>query len=133
VQLVWRVKLVAELRPGVMIESEVARIERDEHAGPPQHPRILNAPKDLLRVPRGFGRIRRSFGCTAPWAARMWAWDVRPVLEHHHPRKAQVTQPPGLARASEWNGVLMGWTPPDGIDVPKWRCWTLDDEVGGEC
>jgi len=19
--------------------------------------------------------------------------------------------------------VLMGWTPPDGIDVPKWRCW----------
>jgi hypothetical protein len=18
--------------------------------------------------------------------------------------------------------VLMGWTPPDGIDVPKWRC-----------
>jgi len=33
VQLVWRVKLVAELRPGVMIESEVARIERDEHAG----------------------------------------------------------------------------------------------------
>jgi hypothetical protein len=38
VQLVWRVKLVAELRPGVMMESEVARIERDEHAGPPQHP-----------------------------------------------------------------------------------------------
>jgi hypothetical protein len=33
VQLVWRVKLVAELRPGVMMESEVARIERDEHAG----------------------------------------------------------------------------------------------------
>jgi hypothetical protein len=20
------------------------------------------------------------------------------------------------------NRVLMGWTPPDGIDVPKWRC-----------
>ena len=32
-QLVWRMKLVAELRPGVMMESEVARIERDEHAG----------------------------------------------------------------------------------------------------
>jgi hypothetical protein len=31
--LVWRVKLVAELRPGVMIETEVARIERDEQAG----------------------------------------------------------------------------------------------------
>jgi hypothetical protein len=33
VQLVWRVKLVAELRPGVMMETEVARIERDEDAG----------------------------------------------------------------------------------------------------
>jgi hypothetical protein len=31
--LVWRVKLVAELRPGVMTETEVARIERDEQAG----------------------------------------------------------------------------------------------------
>jgi hypothetical protein len=32
-KLVWRVKLVAELRPGVMTETEVARIERDEEAG----------------------------------------------------------------------------------------------------
>jgi len=32
-KLVWRVKLVAELRPGVMTETEVARIERDEQAG----------------------------------------------------------------------------------------------------
>ena len=32
-KLVWRVKLVAELRPGVMTEIEVARIERDEQAG----------------------------------------------------------------------------------------------------
>jgi hypothetical protein len=31
--LVWRLKLVAELRPGVMTETEVARIERDEQAG----------------------------------------------------------------------------------------------------
>jgi len=30
---VWRVKLVAELRPGVMTETEVARIERNEQAG----------------------------------------------------------------------------------------------------
>src|SRR3954447_21724828 len=29
----WRGKLVAELRPGVMTETEVARIERDEQAG----------------------------------------------------------------------------------------------------
>src|SRR5690242_5326522 len=31
--LVWRVKLVAELRPGAVTETEVARIERDEQAG----------------------------------------------------------------------------------------------------
>jgi hypothetical protein len=30
---VWRVKLVAELRPGEVTETEVARIERDEQAG----------------------------------------------------------------------------------------------------
>jgi hypothetical protein len=32
-KFVWRVKLVAELRPGVLTETEVARIERDEQAG----------------------------------------------------------------------------------------------------
>jgi len=32
-KLVWRVKLVAELRPGVTTETEIACIERDEQAG----------------------------------------------------------------------------------------------------
>ena len=32
-KLVWRVKLVSELRPGVTTETEVACIEREEHAG----------------------------------------------------------------------------------------------------
>ncbi len=32
-KLVWRLKLVAELRPGVTTETEVACIERDEQAG----------------------------------------------------------------------------------------------------
>jgi hypothetical protein len=32
-KLVWRVKLVAELRPGEVTETEVARIERDEQVG----------------------------------------------------------------------------------------------------
>ena len=32
-KLVWRVRLVAELEPGVATETEVARIERDEAAG----------------------------------------------------------------------------------------------------
>ena len=31
-KLVWRVKLVTELQPGVTTETEVARIERDEKA-----------------------------------------------------------------------------------------------------
>ena len=31
-KLVWRVKLVAEPEPGVLTETEVARIERDEEA-----------------------------------------------------------------------------------------------------
>jgi hypothetical protein len=33
-KLVWRVKLVAELEPGVTTETELARIERGEAAGP---------------------------------------------------------------------------------------------------
>jgi hypothetical protein len=32
-KLVWRVKLVAELRPGVMTETELGCIKRDEQAG----------------------------------------------------------------------------------------------------
>ncbi len=32
-KLVWRVKLVAELGPGVTTETEVARIGRDKEAG----------------------------------------------------------------------------------------------------
>ncbi len=32
-KLVWRVKLVAEVQPGVVAETELARIERDEEAG----------------------------------------------------------------------------------------------------
>ena len=29
-RLVWRVKLIAELEPGIVSETEVARVERDE-------------------------------------------------------------------------------------------------------
>jgi len=32
-KLLWRLKVVAELQPGVATETEVARIERDEQAG----------------------------------------------------------------------------------------------------
>ena len=39
-KLVWRVKLVAELEPGVTTETEVACLERGEEAGlaDPQRP-----------------------------------------------------------------------------------------------
>jgi hypothetical protein len=33
-ELVWRVKLVAEVEPGVVSETEVGRIERDDFAVP---------------------------------------------------------------------------------------------------
>jgi hypothetical protein len=33
-KLVWRVKLIAELAPGIVSETEVARIERDDFAAP---------------------------------------------------------------------------------------------------
>jgi hypothetical protein len=33
-KLVWRVKLIAELKPGIVSETEVARIERDDLAVP---------------------------------------------------------------------------------------------------
>ena len=32
-KMIWRVKLVAELEPGLTTEVEVARLERDEQAG----------------------------------------------------------------------------------------------------
>ena len=32
-KLVWRVKLVAELEPGIVSETEVARVERDDFDG----------------------------------------------------------------------------------------------------
>ncbi|HME20535.1 MAG TPA: hypothetical protein VKI44_04100 [Acetobacteraceae bacterium] len=33
-RLVWRVKLIAELEPGIVSETEVARVERDDFAVP---------------------------------------------------------------------------------------------------
>jgi len=50
-KLVWRVKLVAELRPGVMTETEVARIERDEQTGLADLGLRLDEAKQLIRFP----------------------------------------------------------------------------------
>ena len=46
-KLVWRVKLVAELRPGVTAETEVASIERDEQAGLAELGLLLDETKQL--------------------------------------------------------------------------------------
>jgi hypothetical protein len=49
-KLVWRVKLVAELRPGVMTETEVARIERGEDAGLAELGLRLEEAKRLIAI-----------------------------------------------------------------------------------
>jgi hypothetical protein len=56
-KLVWRVKLVTELQPGVTAETEVACLERDEEAGLAELGLRLDHGKDscaiVTRPPRG--------------------------------------------------------------------------------
>jgi hypothetical protein len=47
-RLVWRVKLIAELEPGVVSETEVARIERDDFAVPETLGRTLDEGKQVM-------------------------------------------------------------------------------------
>ena len=63
--LVWRVKLVAELRPSEVTETEVARIERDEQAGTADPGLRLSETKQLM----GPFRVR---SCRHKWP---W-WDA---------------------------------------------------------
>jgi hypothetical protein len=37
-------------------------------------------------------------------------------------RKLRVWDPDVREAGSLLGSVVMGWTPPDGIGVPKWRC-----------
>jgi len=76
-KLVWRVKLVAELRPGVTTETEVAQIKRDEQVGLAElglqlaEPKQLSAALQAQIVPAQVavvGERRRS--CVACWPAR---------------------------------------------------------------
>ncbi len=76
-KLVWRVKLVAELRPGVTTETEVARIERDEQAGLAELGLRLAEVKQLAAALQAqivpaqvavLGERRRA--CVACWPAR---------------------------------------------------------------
>jgi hypothetical protein len=50
-KLVWRVKLVAELQPGLRTEVEVARLERDEQAGLADLGLRLAEAKQLIPTP----------------------------------------------------------------------------------
>jgi hypothetical protein len=52
-KLVWRVKLVAELRPGEVTETEVARIERDEQGGMADLGLRLTETKQLMAALQG--------------------------------------------------------------------------------
>ena len=47
-KLVWRVKLIAELEPGIVSETEVARIERDDFAVPETLGLTLDEGKQLM-------------------------------------------------------------------------------------
>ena len=57
-KLVWRVKLVAEVEPGVSTETELARIERDEQATLAELGLNLAEAKQLT----GFCQVSRQLG-----------------------------------------------------------------------
>jgi hypothetical protein len=60
-KLVWRLKLVAELRPGEVTETDVARIERDEQASMADLGLRLNETKQLMAALQG--QIVPAHGC----------------------------------------------------------------------
>jgi hypothetical protein len=70
-KLVWRVKLVAELRPGEVTETEVARIERDEQAGTADLGLRLTETKQLMAalqnqiVPAQVAMVGRGCSCVS--------------------------------------------------------------------
>ena len=68
-KLVWRVKLVAELEPGVATETEVARIKRSEEAGEPSScwrwAGRAHRPRTVLE--QSSGRGRRAWGVSRDW------------------------------------------------------------------
>ena len=77
-KLVWRVKLVAELRPGVTTETEVARVERGEDVGSADLGLGLLASKGHYPA-----RFRSPFG-EVPVRVRRWL-----VCSWHGPGEAK--------------------------------------------
>jgi hypothetical protein len=70
-KLVWRVTLVAELRPGEVTETEVARIERDEQADTADLGLRLTETKQLMAalqdqiVPAQVAMVGRGCSCVS--------------------------------------------------------------------
>lgn len=116
-KLVWRVKLVAELRAGVISEVEVARLERDERAGlaecrPGKH---------------GGGRPPRR-RTVSPAGARCPRLRPQPVAEAEHEgvmSSISFSDPPPSARSAV--AIAFGRHKPDGTTHteegtdPHWR------------
>ena len=46
----------------------------------------------------------------------------KPTFETFGPAKAACANKAAVQLANQVSPKLMGWTPPGGIDVPKWRC-----------
>ena len=79
-RLVWRVRLVAELEPGVATETEVTRIERDEDASPAdlglrlEEAKRLTAALQAATVPAQVATVgerrRRCAACGRPLASK---------------------------------------------------------------
>ena len=69
-KLVWRVKLVAELQPGVMTETEVARIERDDETSLAELGLRLDEAKQLtaaLQAQIVPAQVRKRDGVRSGW------------------------------------------------------------------
>jgi hypothetical protein len=86
-KLVWRVKLVAELRAGVVTETEVARIERDEQADLADLGLRLTEMKQLTAalqaeiVPAQVAMVGELDRCCSSWGACKPVDPVVQVLE----------------------------------------------------
>src|SRR3954452_18408557 len=81
-KLVWQVKLVAELEPGVTTETELARLERDEDAGLADLGLRLEEAKQLTATLQG--QIVPAQGVGAGGRRRCCAACVRPLASKGH-------------------------------------------------
>jgi hypothetical protein len=84
-KLVWRVKLVAELEPGVATETEVGRFERGEEVGLADLGLRLEEARDRPEPGGPYADLRNER--RAHRSAAAWSW---PRLAGAHPPHPQV-------------------------------------------